>query len=95
MATDTIMPKTGYITARVDDKLKAQAEKVLRRVGVSTSEVITMLLHQVVLRGGVPFAIEIPNKETQQAMRELEAGKGERYRGSTKDALDEIVRTAK
>ena len=82
------MPKTGYITARVDDKLKAQAEKVLRRVGVSTSEVITMLLHQVVLRGGVPFAIEIPNKETQQ-------GKGERYRGSTKDALDEIVRTAK
>ena len=42
-----------------------------------------------------PFNIDIPNKETQRAMRELDAGKGERYRGSTKEALDEIIRTAK
>ena len=95
MATDSIMPKTGYITARVDDKLKARAEKVLRKIGVSTTELITMLLHQVVLREGVPFNIDIPNKETQKAMRDLDAGKGERYRGATKDALDEMIRTAK
>ena len=95
METDTFMPKTGYITARVDDKLKAKAEKVLRKVGVSTTELITMLLHQVVLREGVPFNIDIPNKETQKAMRDLDAGKGERYRGATKDALDEMIRTAK
>ena len=95
MATDTLMPKTGYITARVDDKLKARAESVLRKVGVSTTELITMMLHQVVLRQGVPFDIEIPNKETQKAMRDLDAGKGERFDGPTSDALDAMLKSVK
>ena len=89
------MPKTGYVTARVDEKLKAKAEKVLHRLGVSTSDLITMLLHQVVLREGVPFDIEIPNKETRKVMRELEAGKGERFSGTTTGALDEMLRSVK
>ena len=85
------MPKTGYITARVDDKLKARAETVLRKVGVSTTELITMMLHQVVLRQGVPFDIEIPNRKTQQAMRNLDAGKGERFDGTTREFIDSML----
>ena len=95
MTTETVMSKSGYITARVDQKLKAKAETVLRRVGISTTQLITVLLHQVVLRQGVPFDIEVPNSETQRAMRELDAGKGERFTGPTKAALDEMIRTAK
>ena len=91
MTTDTLMPKTGYITARVDDKLKARAEVVLRKVGVSTTDLITMLLHQVVLRQAVPFDIEIPNKETQKAMRDLDAGKGERFSGTTREFIDSML----
>ena len=74
------MPKNAYINARVDKTLKARAEKVLSRVGISTTDAITMLLHQIVLRKGLPFDARIPNKETIAAMTELDAGKGERYR---------------
>ena len=89
------MPKSATINARVDKELKDQAEKVLARVGVRTSDLITMLLHQVVLQNGVPFEAKIPNKETRRAMADLDAGKGTRYRGSTKDALDRMQKSAR
>jgi DNA-damage-inducible protein J len=89
------MPKDATINARVDKTLKARAEKVLAQVGVSTSDVITMLLHQIVLRGGVPFEVRVPNAETRGAMRELDAGKGERFEGATGKALDAMLRPAK
>src|SRR6185503_20760865 len=54
------MPKNAYITARVDKSLKAKAEKVLGRVGITTTDAITMLLHQIVLRKGLPFEARIP-----------------------------------
>ena len=85
------MPKNATINARVDDKLKAKAEKVLARVGVNTTDVITMLLHQIVLRDGVPFDVTIPNKETRKAMAELDTGKGEVFAGSGKELIDHIV----
>ena len=53
-------PKTAYINVRVDKRLKAHAETVLAKIGLSTTEVITALLHQIVLTRGVPFAIRIP-----------------------------------
>ncbi len=89
------MPKTATINARVDEKLKARAEKVLREVGISMSDTITMLLHQIVLQKGLPFEAKIPNAETQRAMRELDAGLGERYDGPTSEALDAMMRSAK
>ena len=76
------MSKDATINARVDKKLKAKAELVLDRVGIRTSDLITMLLHQVVLHNGVPFDVKIPNKETRKAMADLDAGKGERFKGT-------------
>ncbi len=87
------MPKNAAINARVDEQLKAKAEKVLRKVGVSTTEVITMLLHQIVLRQGVPFEVNIPNAETQRAMRAARAGKGKIYTGPTSEVFDEILKS--
>lgn len=67
------MGKTGYITARVEPKLKAAAGRVLSRVGVTTSDAITMFLRQVVLRRGMPFEVRVPNAETRRAIDELES----------------------
>jgi DNA-damage-inducible protein J len=86
------MAKDSYINARVDKHLKAQAEKVLRSLGVSTSELITMLLRQVVLTKGVPFDVRLPNEETQRAIAELEAGGGELYTGTTREILDRATK---
>jgi len=66
------MGKTGYITARIEPKLKARAARVLAAVGVSTTDAITMFLRQVVLRNGLPFEVRVPNAETKRAIAELE-----------------------
>jgi len=66
------MGKTGYITARIEPKLKARAARVLAAVGVSTTDAITMFLRQVVLRNGLPFEVRVPNAETKTAIAELE-----------------------
>ncbi len=66
------MAKTGYITARVEPKLKARAGRVLAKVGMSTTDAITMFLTQVVLSDGLPFDVYVPNAETRKAIEELE-----------------------
>ena len=85
------MPKDATINARVDGRLKAKAEKVLAEVGVSTSEAITMLLHQIVLKRGIPFDVRLPNAETRAAIAELAAGGGEVFRGSAKELRRHIL----
>jgi DNA-damage-inducible protein J len=62
------MTKTGYITARIEPKLKARAARVLATVGVSTTDAITMFLRQVVLRNGLLFEVWVPNAETRRAI---------------------------
>ena len=84
------MAKTGYITARVEPKLKARAGRVLARVGVSTTDAITMFLNQVVLHNGLPFDVRVPNAETRKAIDELEAGGGERFEGKTTELFDHL-----
>jgi DNA-damage-inducible protein J len=93
--TGSNMPKDAYITARVDKRLKAKAEKVMRSVGVSTTELITMMLHQVVLHNGVPFEVRIPNKETRAAMAEIDAGGGETSTDTTTATFERIVKSRK
>jgi DNA-damage-inducible protein J len=81
------MSKSEFIRARVEPRLKVSAGRVFKRVGVSTTDAITMFLRQVVIRGGLPFEARVPNAETRTAIAELEAGKGERFDGSTVELL--------
>lgn len=89
------MTKDAYITARVDKQLKAKADKVLRSIGVSTTELITMTLHQLVLRKGVPFEVRIPNQKTLDAMAEIDAGGGAISTVSTAATFDRIAKPRK
>ena len=69
------MAKTAMITTRVDPDLKADAEKVLRKLGISTTEAINLFLSQVRLRKGLPFDVKIPNKTTLKAMKDAQEGR--------------------
>jgi DNA-damage-inducible protein J len=89
------MPKDATINARVDRRLKDEAEKVLAEVGVTTSELITTLLRQIVMQKRIPFEVKVPNAETRAAMTELEAGGGERFSGPTSEVFDAIVGKSK
>ena len=65
---------TKMIHARVDDDLKNEVEAVFHHLGLTTSEAIKLFFHQVRLRGGLPFQVEIPNEETLQVFRDTDAG---------------------
>lgn len=54
------MNKTAAITTRVDPELKASAEQVLSRLGMTTAQAITMFLKQVELNQGLPFTPRLP-----------------------------------
>lgn len=83
--------KTGYINARVEPKLKKQAEAVLDKIGLSTTDAVTIFLKQVVAQKGLPFEVKIPNRETIKAMRELEQGRGQRFTGTAEELFAQIL----
>ncbi len=68
------MSKTTMITARVDPTLKRKTEKVLKNLGLTTSQAITLFFNQIVLRQGLPFAVAIPNSDTEKAIDEALRG---------------------
>ena len=52
--------KDAIVRARVEPRLKEDAESVFACLGISTTEAIRMFLTQVRMRRGLPFAVEIP-----------------------------------
>ena len=69
------MAKSAMIRARVEPPLKQDAEKVLDKLGMTPTEAITLFYSQVKLQRGLPFSVNIPNKETARAIRETRARK--------------------
>lgn len=63
---------TTPIQVRVDADVKAQANALFSILGLDMSSAVNLFLHQCVLRGGLPFAVEMPryNEKTQEAMAE-------------------------
>jgi len=70
------MAKTALINARTEPDLKEEVEVILKKLGLSTTEAINIFFHQVKMRKGLPFPVEIPNEETLKTFRDSEAGKG-------------------
>ena len=71
--------KTGMIRARIDPALKDRAEAILGKLGLNASDAIRLFYTQITLADGLPFPVKIPNAETREAMRDADAGEGNRY----------------
>ncbi len=69
------MAKTQTVRARVEPTVKRNAEAVLKKIGLTQSEAITLFLTQVALHKGLPFPIHVPNRQTQRAIKEARARK--------------------
>lgn len=54
------MEKTATLNLRVNPIVKERAEEVLSRLGVSMSTAIDIYLNQILLTGGIPFAVTLP-----------------------------------
>ena len=54
--------KTANVTARIQPNIKEQAEAILERLGIPVSVFIDMTYRQGIMRDGVPFSLDIPDK---------------------------------
>ncbi|MCR5646833.1 MAG: type II toxin-antitoxin system RelB/DinJ family antitoxin [Acholeplasmatales bacterium] len=57
---------------RIDSSIKKKANDLFATLGLDMSSAVNLFLYQCVLRGGLPFNVEIPkyNKETLEAVAE-------------------------
>ena len=57
---------------RIDRDIKEQAGILFSGLGLDMSGAVNMFLHQCVLRGGIPFSVEMPHykQSTSAAMDE-------------------------
>ena len=60
------------INIRLDDKLKEEAEVVLSEIGLSMTNAITLYLKAVVRTNSIPFSLEVPNRKTIKAFKEID-----------------------
>ncbi len=63
---------TAPTQIRIDADIKKQASSLFKDLGLDMSTAVNLFLHQCVLRGGLPFTIEMPmySSKTLAAMEE-------------------------
>ena len=71
MALDTT------VRARINTELKQDVEEILKQIGLTTSQAITIFMNRVKHEKGIPFELKIPNAKTLQAMKEADNRIGE------------------
>ena len=52
----------------LDEVLEDRAKEILTALGLSLSEAVSIFLAQVLLRGGLPFDIALPEPDDQEMM---------------------------
>ncbi len=58
------MNKTETVRARIEPRLKKQAEQLLGKLGLTATQAITLFYRQITLHRGIPFNVVIPNPTT-------------------------------
>jgi DNA-damage-inducible protein J len=71
MTTATVA-NTSMLHIRIDEQLKVQATETLAKMGLMVSDAVRVFLKRVVAEQQIPFAVKVPNEQTQEAMREID-----------------------
>ncbi len=83
------MGADAVVRARIDRDTKARVAEALHAMGLSISDAIRLLMVRVAEERRLPFAVQVPNSTTIEAMAELDEGKGSRFE-STEDLLNDL-----
>jgi DNA-damage-inducible protein J len=68
------MATTTMVHVRLDEKVKARAEKTLAAMGLSISDAVRVLLTRVAAEKALPFEVRVPNATTRTAIEEARRG---------------------
>lgn len=80
---------TKTVQVQIDSNLKDAGDEILKMLGISPSQAINAFYAQIVLCGGLPFELKLPNKISRVAIEELENGGGKSFT-SFKSMIDEL-----
>ncbi len=63
------MPKTVMINARIEPRLKRRVGIIFKKLGLTTTQAVTIFFAQVENVGGIPFEVRLPNSTTRKAIQ--------------------------
>jgi len=78
------------IQARIDEALKIEGELILKKIGLTITELMRMTFRQLVMRKGLPFEAAIPNAQTLKSFDEANKPSESSTYIDVKSALDDI-----
>jgi len=56
---------------RIDKSKLNEAKIILADLGINFTEAVNIFTSMVIIERGLPFDVKIPNKKTEQAMRDI------------------------
>jgi DNA-damage-inducible protein J len=83
-----IMQKAAIINTRIEPELKANAESILKEVGLSSAEAIRIFYKQICLQKGLPFEVKVPNALTRETLDK--SARGEEVKRF--DSIDDLFK---
>lgn len=80
---------------RIDKELKKQSMELFSQLGIDMSSAMNMFLKQCVMRGGLPFAVELPQYkseviEAMEEARRISKDPNTKRYGSFAEALEDL-----
>jgi DNA-damage-inducible protein J len=67
------MNKTSTVRARIQPELKNNAEQVFHKLGLTSTQAISIFYKQVELRNGLPSDVVIPSETTLRTFNKTDA----------------------
>lgn len=88
------MANTASINIRMDANLKKQFEAFCADMGMTMTTAVTIFAKKAVRENRIPFEIsgDVPNAETQEAIREVKQMKADPTLGKTYTDVDEMMK---
>ncbi len=85
---------TTNITMRIDEDLKLQLQELVSNLGMDMTTFFTISAKQAVREQGIPFKIsmDIPNKETKEAIEEVRQMKQNFSMGKSYTDVDAMMK---
>ena len=84
------MSKTATVRARIEPQLKDHVEAIFQRLGLTTTEAITLFYKQVELHQGLPFAVKIPNQVTKATFKKTDRQEELVYCDNIEDMFEKL-----
>ena len=81
--------KTASARALIDPQIKEEAEAILKDLGLSVSKSFELYYRQIIAHRGLPFELQVTNKETMKTIENSRQGKGKTF-SSAEDLFDDL-----